>query len=322
MGPTMETLFLAALAGGGAIGLAAIAAAVIGRGAEERDLAGRLRAVIRPGEQLLGPGRGSRGGAAALARPFRRLGEVLRGAAVVSDKDIAEFQRQMAAAGFNPRAAVPTFSGVKATLLVAMPLVGLLYALAADYGVQGTALAAFGGLVAAVLGPNIALGMLRRPFETKLRKGLPDALDLLVVTAEAGLGLESALDRVVREIRHSNPAIALEINVLVQELRMMPDRRVALERFAERSGVEGCKRLGATLSQTLRYGTPLAQALRTLAAEMRAERMLRIEEKAIRLPALLVIPLIVFIMPSVFIALVGPSVLELTRNMSNFGGAN
>jgi tight adherence protein C len=172
-----------------------------------------------------------------------------------------------------------------------------------------------GGLALAVLLPNWIINALRRPYQNRLRKGLPDALDLLVVAAEAGLGLETAVDRVAREMEGSNRAIALELNILVQELRMLPDRRTALERMGERTDIEGFKRLAATLSQTLRYGTPLAQAMRVLASELRQERMLRIEEKAIRLPAMLVGPLILFILPALFIALIGPSVLEIGRTM-------
>jgi tight adherence protein C len=309
---------MVALAGGGALMLAVIAALVIGRGAEERDIAGRLRSVVNPSVRIM-DGQPRSSGLSALAQPFRRLGELLRNAAIVSEKDIADFQRQIVAAGFNARAAVPTFIGIKAVLLICAPLIGFAFATIRNYEIQGIAMSVFAGMAVAVLVPNMVLGMMRRPFEKKLRKGLPDALDLLVVTAEAGLGLESALDRVVKEMRHSNAAVALEFTILVQELRLLPDRREALERFAERSGIEGFKRLAGTLSQTLRYGTPLSQALRTLAAEMRQERMLAIEEKAIRLPALLVIPLIVFIMPCVFIALVGPSVLELSRNMGTMG---
>lgn len=311
-------LGLVILVGSGAFFLALIATLLLGRSAEERDLTGRLRTIANPAVPNI-DGVPQANGLRSLGGPFRRLGEVLRNAAVFSERDIADFQRQMVSAGLNPRVAVPTFIGVKAVLMIVLPLLGFLYATAANYDATAVGIAIFAGIALAVLGPNMALGVLRRPYEKNLRKGLPDALDLLVVTAEAGLGLESALDRVVREIRRSNPAIASEFTVLVQELRLLPDRREALERFAERSGIEGFKRLAGTLSQTLRYGTPLAQALRTLSAEMRTERMLAIEEKAIRLPALLVIPLIVFIMPCVFIALVGPSVLELARNMSTMG---
>ena len=161
------------------------------------------------------------------------------------------------------------------------------------------------------MGPNIALGMLRRPYEKALRSGLPDALDLMVVCAEAGLGLETSVDLVSTEMRPSNRPISVEFGVLAQELRLMPDRSMALERMGERTRIEGFKRLGGTLAQTLRFGTPLSQALRTLSSEMRAERLTRFEERGARLPALLVLPLVIFIMPSLFILLIGPSMIKL-----------
>ena len=301
----------------GAVTLAILAAVMLARGAEDRDLESRVQNVLRP------PGAAPQavaGSASAAAAPFRRLGEALRNTTIVSDRDIEDFQMAIAAAGLNPRAAVPTFIGVKAVMMVALPVLAYVYAHLSNFDLPRTGVVVFGGVIAAVFGPNLFLGYLKSKHEEKLRKGLPDALDLLVVCAEAGLGIETALDRVAREIEPNNRPLAISFLVLVQELRMLPDRRQALERFAERFNFNGFKRLGGTLSQTLKYGTPLAQALRVLAAEMRTDRMLRIEEKAIRLPALLVIPLILFIMPAVFIALVGPSVLELGKGL--FSGMN
>jgi tight adherence protein C len=314
--PGLETLLLAAGAAGGAIGLAVLAAALLARGAEERDLASRMRAVVRPLERGAGE-RSKPGLGAAALRPVLRLGEMLRDSAIISEKDISEFQQAVAATGLDARRAVPALIGAKAVLFVLLPLLAFACVVLLEVElIQGAMLVA-GALVLAVFGPNWVIGTLRRPFRNKLRKGLPDALDLLVVAAEAGLGLESALDRVAREMAGSNRAIALELNIVVQEMRMLPDRRMALERMGERTDIEGFKRLGATLSQTLRYGTPLAQALRVLSNEMRQERMLRIEEKAIRLPALLVGPLILFILPALFIALIGPSVLEIGKTLGN-----
>jgi tight adherence protein C len=301
------------LVAGAAVCLAILAAVLLARGAEDKDMASRVDGVVNPAGFDATATMTSTGVAAAA--PFRRLGERLRNTTLVSDKDVADFQIAIAAAGLNPRAAVPTFIGVKAVLMIGLPVCGFLYAYLSGFDIPRTAMMTFGGIVVGVFGPNLFLSYLKRKHEEKLRKGLPDALDLLVVTAEAGLGIETALDRVAREIEPNNRPLAISFLVLVQELRMLPDRRQALERFAERSNFEGFKRLGGTLSQTLKYGTPLAQALRVLAAEMRQDRMLRIEEKAIRLPALLVIPLILFIMPAVFIALVGPSVLELGKGL-------
>jgi len=310
------TLLLAAGAAGGAIGLAVLAAALLARGAEERDLAARMRNVVRPLERS-GAEHGRPGLGAVVLQPILRLGEILRDSAFISEKDIKEFQQAVAAAGFDARRAVPVFIGTKAVMLVLLPVAACAYVLLTGVGLAQGAMLLAGSLVLAVFGPNWVVGMLRRPFQNQLRKGLPDALDLLVVAAEAGLGLESAVDRVAREMAGSNRAIALELNILVQEMRMLPDRSAALERLGERTDIEGFKRLGATLSQTLRYGTPLAQALRVLANEMRQERMLRIEEKAIRLPALLVGPLILFILPALFIALIGPSILEIGKTMGS-----
>ena len=314
--PVFDSWLVAGAAALGAVGLAILAAALLATSAEDRDLARRLRAVVRPAERhaarQAGLGLGAR-----LLGPLLGLGERLRRSAVFSERDLASFQKALAAAGIDPRIGIPAFIGAKALLLVLLPLGGWGWAWLTEADDMGWASAVAGGLVLAIFLPNWAIDGLRRPYQNRLRKGLPDALDLLVVAAEAGLGLETAVDRVAREMEGSNRALALELNILVQELRILPDRRTALERMGERTEIEGFKRLAATLSQTLRYGTPLAQALRVLAGELRQERMLRIEEKAIRLPALLVGPLILFILPALFIALIGPSVLEIGKTLGS-----
>lgn len=308
----LDTGTLAVLLVAGAVGLAIVAAIVLARGAEEKDLSVRVNNLARPPSVDIAD---KRGAGASAARPFQRLGELLRNTTVVSPKDIDDFQMAVASAGFNPRVAVSTFIGVKAVLLIGLPLLAVVYGLTQDFSGARLAITALIGIVFGIYGPNLFLAYLKNKHTQYLKKGLPDALDLLVVTAEAGLGIETALDRVAREMENTNRPIALAFLVLVQELRMLPDRRQALERFADRTSFDGFRRLAGTLAQTLKYGTPLAQALRVLAAEMRTDRMLKIEEKAIRLPALLVIPLILFIMPAVFIALVGPSVIELSKGL-------
>lgn len=315
--PGTGTLILAIAAAAGAIGLATLAAALLARGAEERDVSGRLRSVVRPADRAAGHAPGP-GLGLTMLRPVLRLGELLRDSAFISTRELAEFQRAVAAAGFNPRHAVPMLIGAKAMLVVLLPLTALAVAWLGDLDLMRAGFAFAAALVLAVMGPNWIINLLRRPFKKQLQKGLPDALDLMVVAAEAGLGLESALERVAREMERSNRAIFIELNILVQELRMLPDRRLAMERMGERTGIDSFKQLGSTLSQTLKYGTPLTQALRVLAAEMRADRQLRLEEKAIRLPALLIGPLILFILPALFIALIGPSILEMGKT---FGGS-
>ncbi len=309
--PPLATLLLALGAAGGAVGLAVLAAALLAQGAEARDLGVRLRLLLRPPSP---PGQDRVVAVHRVLRPVLRLGQALRDSALMSAREVAGFQRDLSAAGLEPRQAVPLFIGAKAVLLVLLPLAGLALVLLLELERLDAAKLMLAALVLAVLGPNWLLAWLRRPYQNRLRQGLPDALDLLVVATEAGLGLESGLDRVAQEMAASNRAIAQELNTLVQELRLLPDRRMALERLGQRTGLEGFKRLGTTLAQTLRYGTPLAQALRVLAADMRQDRMLRLEEKAIRLPAMLIGPLILFILPALFIALIGPSILEIGKS--------
>jgi tight adherence protein C len=243
------------------------------------------------------------------------IGERLRHRALMSEKDILNLERSLTAAGLNPRRAVSIFLGVKAALVVTLPAVG--FGVASLQGTGNEVAWAAGCGVFGLMAPNWVLGFLRRRYVKALQKGLPDAMDMLVVCAEAGLGLDSAVERVAREMAGSNQAVASEFALLAHELRVMPDRRQALNRLAERALVDLLKRLAATLGQTFRFGTPLAQALRILAAEARQDRVVRLENKAARLPALMVIPLILFIMPCLFIVLVGPAVVTLSES---FGG--
>jgi tight adherence protein C len=143
-----------------------------------------------------------------------------------------------------------------------------------------------------------------------MQKGLPDALDLLVICAEAGLSLDSALTRVAREIGPSCPELADEFGLTSVELGFLPERRQALENLNQRTNMPSVRGVVNTLQQTEKYGTPLAQSLRVLAAEFRNERLMRAEEKAARLPAILTVPMIVFILPPLFIVLIGPAILR------------
>ncbi|WP_051328711.1 type II secretion system F family protein [Geminicoccus roseus] len=310
MSPALIGAAAASLA---ALSLSVVVAVVLAHLAEEGDLIRRIRTVMHP------PAKGQPPAAASLAvsvaSMFAHLGEALRGTRLVSPQDLAQLERAIAAAGFDPRRAASAFIGVKMVVLLGCPVAGYLLGLLITRTALAHLMVVAVALILGVFVPGFALRLLRRPYLKSLRKGLPDALDLMVVCGEAGLGLESAVNRVAREMAQSNASVAREFAVLSQELRMLPDRREALMRMGERTDLEGYRRLGSTLAQALRYGTPLTHALRVLAAEMRQERMVAMEEKAARLPALLVLPLILFIMPSLFIVLIGPSILQLMNNL-------
>jgi len=169
-------------------------------------------------------------------------------------------------------------------------------------------------IIAAVLGlllPDIFLKNQSQKREGVLRKAMPDALDLMVICAEAGLSLDSAFDRVSREIGPSYPELAEEVGLTGVELGFLPDRSKALQNLADRVQLQGVIALVNTLIQTERYGTPLAQSLRVLSAEMRDERMMAAETKAAKLPATLTVPMILFILPPLFVVLIGPAVISV-----------
>lgn len=150
-----------------------------------------------------------------------------------------------------------------------------------------------------------------------LLKALPDALDLMVICAEAGLSLEATLQRVSKELELTWPEMADELGLTAVEVGFMPDRHLALENLSNRCFLNGVRSLVNTLGQTEKYGTPLAQSLRVLAAELRDERMLKAEEKAARLPAVLTVPMILFILPPLFVVLMGPAILSLIESLGS-----
>lgn len=177
----------------------------------------------------------------------------------------------------------------------------------------------YGGAAAlGYLSPKLFLQNKSKKRQNMLRKQLPDALDLLVVCAEAGLGLNAALDRVVREMARSADEIADELGLLLVELNFLDERRKAFQNLVERTDMAEFKSLANTLMQAEKYGTPLAQALRVLGHEYRSERLTRAEEKAARLPALMTVPMILFILPVLFIVIIGPAILKTMDAFKNF----
>ncbi len=149
-----------------------------------------------------------------------------------------------------------------------------------------------------------------------IRKGLPDALDLLVICAEAGLTVDAAFHRVARELGKAYPELGDEFTLTAIELGFLTDRRQAFENLAMRVDLEAVKGVVTTMIQTEKYGTPLASALRVLSAEFRNERMMRAEEKAARLPAIMTVPLILFILPTLFVVILGPAACSISDAFS------
>jgi len=169
--------------------------------------------------------------------------------------------------------------------------------------------------VGSFFAPDFYIDKLATTRKKLLQKGLPDALDLLVVCAQAGLSLDSAISRVAREIGFSSPAIGEEFSLTALELGFLPSRRQALENLKARTGLKDIASVCSTLMQAEKYGTPLAYALRVLSVEFRRERMMRAEEKAARLPAIMTLPLALFILPVLFMVVIGPAVIQTIRTL-------
>ena len=153
-----------------------------------------------------------------------------------------------------------------------------------------------------------------------IRKGLPDAIDLLVICAEAGLTIDTAFARVAKELGRGYPELGEEFTLTSIELGFLTERRQAFENLAYRVNLEALRGLVSTMIQTEKYGTPLASALRVLSAEFRNDRMMRAEEKAARLPAIMTIPLILFILPVLFVVILGPAACDISDQLMGPGG--
>lgn len=194
----------------------------------------------------------------------------------------------------------------------------MLYGLNA-YNLDATWKAA-AALAATIVGaylPDILVHNASQKRRDAIRKALPDALDLMVICAEAGLSLDATLMRVADEMQKTAPELSDEFSLTGLELGFLPDRRVAMQNLAKRTDISVLRGMVGTLLQAERYGTPLAQSLRVLSSESREERAMKAEEKAARLPALLTVPMIVFILPPLFIVLIGPAALRTMDAISN-----
>jgi tight adherence protein C len=177
--------------------------------------------------------------------------------------------------------------------------------------------AALGAAVVGFFAPDVFIKNLINKRTHQMELGLPDSLDLLVICAEAGLSLDAALVRCSRELEHTWPELSEEFGLTAAELTYMPERKMAFENLNARTNMASVRGVVNTLLQTAKFGTPLAQSLRILASEFREARITRAEEKAARLPAMLTVPMILFILPTLFIVLLGPAALSIIDTFSH-----
>lgn len=232
---------------------------------------------------------------------------------LMSSKQSENLNIKLAQAGFRSRDAIQIYL----FSIVALPIIFGVFAAMVAYGmlngkVSGSVqlLICVSGVFLGYYAPTIFIKNTKQKRTAAIQKGLPDALDLLVICAQAGLSLDSALQRVADEMMTTYPEMSDELALCSVELGFLARRSDALYNLSKRVDLSQMRSLVSTLVQTEKYGTPLSQSLRVLAAEYRDERMMRAEEKAARLPAILTLPMIVFILPPLFIVLLGPGILN------------
>jgi tight adherence protein C len=224
---------------------------------------------------------------------------------------------QLAQAGWRSRDAIVIYLGLR----LALPFVGALvgFFLLLSFMPEATGTHKLLGVLVVGIGmgfaPVLGLKQAVKRRQNRLRRQLPDGLDLLVICAEAGLSLDAALARVSRELGLSAPDLADELGLTSVELGFLPNRRQALMNLTKRTDLPSIRGVVNTLVQTERYGTPLAHSLRVLSSEFREERMLKAEEKAAKLPATLTVPMILFILPTLFIVLIGPAIIQVMATL-------
>jgi len=234
-----------------------------------------------------------------------------------SEMEISNITRQLTYAGFRSPNALQLFYGIKVLLALLLPAVVFLVGqwfpeLSMGQVFFYMAIAAGVGIIA----PN---GVLTRLMERRLRtlrNAFPDALDLLVVCVESGLGLSAAIQRVADEIVVSHAELARELSLVNAETRAGVDRSVALRNLADRTGLDDIRGLVSLLIQTMRFGTSVADALRVYSNEFRDRRLQKAEEEAAKIGTKLIFPLVLCLFPSFFTVAIGPAVLRLINVFS------
>ncbi len=248
-----------------------------------------------------------------------RVRGLLSSLKMLQDEQVQKAQTRLMQAGIRSKdlAFVVIFARFVLPVVMGVLILTLVYVV--DYFPTWGAFKKYGLVAGTILlaykAPDLYLKNKVQKRSHAIRKGLPDALDLLVICAEAGLTVDASFGRVARELGKAYPELGDEFALTSIELGFLTDRRQAFENLATRIDLDAVRGVVATMIQTEKYGTPLASALRVLSAEFRNERMMRAEEKAARLPAIMTVPLILFILPVLFIVILGPAACSINDSL-------
>ena len=232
---------------------------------------------------------------------FKKIGEKMPR----SPKELGTLRLRLVQAGYRRDEALTIFFGIRVLFAVALFLLFSSSLLA-----RPNTLMALGGLALGYLLPGMALARLAKRRAHRIRLSLADALDLLVVSVEAGLGLDQALTRVGTELAFAYPELADELKLINLELRAGKPRAEALRNLADRTGVDDLSSLVTMLIQTDKFGTSVAQSLRVYSETLRTKRRQRAEEAAAKTGVKMVFPLVLCIFPSIWVVTIGPAAIK------------
>jgi tight adherence protein C len=281
----------------------ALGSAVVGAAAY-RLMPGRATAIDRRLEELIAP-RDDVAERAPRMDAFvgfvKRLGEK----APQSAKELGPLRLRLVQAGYRRPEALTVFFGIR--VLAAL---GLFTLFASPIIARPNILLALGGLGIGYLLPGMVLARMAKRRSHRIRLALPDALDLLVVSVEAGLGLDQAISRVAAELSFAYPDLSDELKMINLELRAGKPRAEALRNMADRSGVDDLSALVTMLVQTDKFGTSVAQSLRVYSDTLRTKRRQRAEEAAAKTGVKMVFPLVLCIFPAIWIVTIGPAAIK------------
>jgi tight adherence protein C len=243
---------------------------------------------------------------------YRQLGSSIAASPIIGVVEQKRLLKLLVAAGTKSRGSLANFITLKASGAFVLAGFGWIFI---EFRGWHSTLARLIVLVAALMAgwrlPDFILNRRVKARRLRLEAGMPDALDLLVVCAEAGLSLNQSVEVISHELRVSHKDVAEEFATTSAEMQVLPDFGQALDNFVERTGLPDLRSLVATLKQSLKFGTSLAESLRMIAAEMRAARQSRYEQRAARLPVLLAIPMMVFILPCLLMVVGTPVALRI-----------
>jgi tight adherence protein C len=277
-----------------------------------------MRVYVRPKEAMERVAGGAQPGEQMPVHPslaihdlIKRLGNMIP----QSPKDVTIMQRRMIRAGIRNPNALKLLYGSKVALAVLLPVVTAASVMGASWDSGNKFMTILAAAAVGFFGPNEYVRRACNKRQKEIARGLPNALDLLVVCVESGLGLDQAILQVSKELEHAHPEISEEFGFVNLELKAGKRRVEALRNLGERTGVDDLKKLVAVLIQADRFGTGVSQSLRAHADFMRIQARQVAEEKAAKLGVKLIFPIFFCILPSLFVVTVGPVAMKIIREL-------